>query len=195
MITDNTPLILASASARRIELMHREGFQPLIQPADIDETLPEGIGPRDAVLFLALKKALHAATDAPAGSLVVGADTIVYKDGIIGKPRDRADAEAILTRLAGTAHQVMTGVAVVQAGCRHSVAFCDVTDVYFKPYTVADLAAYLASDEPFDKAGAYAIQGYFSRYIDHIEGDYDNVVGLPVTRLKTVLAGFDNAVR
>ena len=136
---------------------------------------------------------------------VIGADTIVYFSeksedekepngcnpsedsagfGIIGKPKDREDALDILMRLSGKAHKVYTGVAILPLlTSDEDEIFYDETTVYFKSYTPEDLLEYLDTDEPYDKAGAYAIQGYFGRFIDHIEGDYDNVMGLPLYRV------------
>ena len=176
-------IILASSSPRRIEMMKRNGYNPEIRPSDIDETLPEGIGMKDAVMFLALKKALDVESRCTfpedAGKLIIAADTVVYKDSILGKPLDRDDAFSMLTRIKNTSHQVATGVAIIEAGCANKQVFCDVTDVFCKDYTDVELNTYLDTDEPYDKAGAYAIQGLFGKYIDHYEGSFDTVVGFP----------------
>lgn len=172
-------IILASSSPRRIEMMKRHGFDPIIRPADIDESLPEGIGMRDAVMFLALKKALSVEANTEKGSIIIAADTVVYKDGIIGKPNDRQDAFDMLTKIKNTSHFVATGVAILTAGESNRKVFCDVTEVFCKDYTDAQINEYLDTDEPYDKAGAYAIQGIFAKYIDHYEGSFDTVVGFP----------------
>lgn len=183
-------IILASSSPRRIEMMKKHGFDPVIRPADIDETLPEGIGKRDAVMFLALKKALSIESDVEKGSIIIAADTVVYKDGIMGKPRDREDAFAMLSKIRNTSHFVATGVALIAAGENYKKVFCDVTEVFCKDYTDDEINAYLDTDEPYDKAGAYAIQGIFGKHIDHYEGSFDNVVGFPWEMIEKELKEF-----
>lgn len=121
------------------------------------------------------------ACDAP---IIIAADTIVYKDGIMGKPKDRADARRMLSSLAAGRHYVVTGCALLEAGSQNGRVFAEVTEVFVKPLSEEALDAYLDTDEPYDKAGAYAIQGLFAAHIDHIEGDYDNVVGLPWARIE-----------
>ena len=187
-------IILASSSPRRIDMMKSHGYNPEIRPSDIDETLPENIGMKDAVMFLALKKALDVESRCTfpedQGKLIIAADTVVYKDGILGKPVDRADAFAMLSRIKNTSHEVATGVAIIEAGCPNKIVFCDVTKVFCKDYTDAELHAYLDTDEPYDKAGAYAIQGIFSKHIDHYEGSFDTVVGFPWEYIEDKLKAF-----
>lgn len=187
-------IILASSSPRRIDMMRRHGFDPEICPASIDETLPEGIAMRDAVMFLALKKVLAAERQAVAegktGSVIVAADTVVYKDEILGKPQDRADAARMLQKIKNTSHFVATGVAIAAAGEHHIRVFCDVTEVFCKDLTDDEMNAYLDTDEPYDKAGAYAIQGLFGRYIDRYEGSFDTVVGFPWDLIQPELSAF-----
>ena len=197
-------LILASGSPRRIEMFKAHGFEPTIIKPNCDENLPEGIGMEDAVMLLSLRKALEverlvlsgnvpdtASQALPgAGSMIVAADTIVYHNGIIGKPTDRADAERILTELAGDVHYVVTGVTLLQAGKPRRRTFAEISEVHFKPYTAAELQGYLDTDEPYDKAGAYAIQGTFKKYIDRVTGDYNNIVGFPWDRYLAELANF-----
>ena len=187
----NRKIILASSSPRRIEMMKKHGYDPIILPADIEETLPEGISAKDAVMFLALKKALAAERSAEAGSIIIAADTVVYKDGILGKPADRADAFSMLSKIRNTGHEVATGVAMVLAGENYKEVFCDITKVFCKDFSDEALNAYLDTDEPYDKAGAYAIQGLFSKHIDRYEGSFDTVVGFPweiiEPRLKALL--------
>ncbi len=179
----NKKIILASSSPRRINMMRAHGYDPEICPAHIDETLPEDIGMEDAVMFLALKKALAAETQAVSegktGSIIIAADTVVFKDEILGKPQDRADAARMLQKIKNTSHFVATGVAIAAAGENKKDVFCDVTKVFCKNFTDAQMNAYLDTDEPYDKAGAYAIQGFFGRYIDRCEGSFDTVVGFP----------------
>ncbi|MBR3786087.1 MAG: septum formation protein Maf [Firmicutes bacterium] len=190
----NRQIILASSSPRRIEMMKRHGYNPEIRPSDIDETLPDDISMKDAVMFLALKKALDVESRCTfpedQGKLIIAADTVVYKDGILGKPLDRADAFDMLTRIKNTSHQVATGVAIIEAGCPNKVVFCDVTTVFCKDYTEEELHAYLDTDEPYDKAGAYAIQGIFAKHIDRYEGSFDTVVGFPWDMIESKLKAF-----
>lgn len=207
-------IILASSSPRRIELMKKGGFEPIVISPDVNEDLPEGIAPRDAVMLLSLRKALavkekltnaisltgEQSTDRPDPDphdlrkpdipLIVAADTVVYKDSILGKPTDKQDALKMLLSLSGTSHLVMTGVTVTSLIQMRTETFCDITEVFFKQYGADDLAEYLETPEAYDKAGAYAIQGWFSRYTDHIDGDRDTVIGLPVARVKAVIDSF-----
>ena len=198
--------ILASGSPRRIEIMRANGIDPLIMPAKIEENIPPVCGMCETVMFLALKKAKWVeekylnetltdftsdlSVDAErsvdfqkqAGkqtAVILAADTIVYKDGIMGKPKDRQDAFRMLSLLRNDVHYVVTGVTLVEAGCQNARVFAEVTKVFVKDFTDEQLNAYLDTDEPYDKAGGYAIQGLFGKYIDHIEGSYDNVVGFP----------------
>ena len=185
-------IILASSSPRRIEMMKTHGFDPEIRPSDIDETLPDGIGMKDAVMYLALKKALDVekhCTEADQGKLIIAADTVVYKDQILGKPENREDAWNMLTKIKYTSHFVATGVAMVVSGQPQREVFCDVTEVFCKDYTDEELNAYLDTDEPYDKAGAYAIQGIFGKYIDHYEGSFNTVVGFPWEIIEEKLKG------
>ncbi|MBR5128627.1 MAG: septum formation protein Maf [Firmicutes bacterium] len=179
--------VLASASPRRIDIMRSHGIDPLICPADIEENLPLVDGMTDTVMFLALKKAKaveSSNTDIQPGSIIIAADTVVYKDKIMGKPEDYDDAFKMLSQLRNTWHYVTTGVALVEAHKQNARVFAEVTKVYFKDYSDEELHSYLQTDEAYDKAGAYAIQGYFSKYIEKFEGDYDNVVGFPWTRIE-----------
>lgn len=187
-------IVLASGSPRRIEMMRAHGIEPMVMPAHIEENLPAIHGMCETVMFLALKKAQHVAgqlssmpgnADAAEGSIIIAADTIVYKDGeIMGKPADRQDAYRMLDKLRNDFHYVVTGVALLACGRQLTRVFAEVTKVYFTDYSEEELASYLDSDEAYDKAGAYAIQGYFSRYTDHIEGNYENVVGFPWDRIE-----------
>lgn len=172
-------IILASSSPRRIEMMHKHGYDPIIMPADIDETLPENISAKDAVMFLALKKALYVEQKAAPGSIIIAADTVVYKDGILGKPENRSDAARMLRKIKNTSHQVATGVAILIAGESTRNVFYNITEVFCKDFNDDELSAYLDTDEPYDKAGAYAIQGIFAKHIDHWNGSFDTVVGFP----------------
>ena len=185
-------IVLASGSPRRIEIMRAHGIEPLVMPADIEENIPKVHGMCETVMFLALKKAqdvagrLSSLADCTEeGSIIVAADTIVYKDGeIMGKPADRDDAYRMLDKLRNDFHYVVTGVALLSYGRQLTRVFAEVTKVYFEDYQDSELEAYLDTDEAYDKAGAYAIQGYFAKHIDHIEGSYDNVIGFPWDRIE-----------
>lgn len=172
------PLVLASASPRRAELLTAAGFAFTVAHADIDETPRPGEAPAAYVQRLAVGKAQAVAARQPE-ALVLGADTTVVVDGdILAKPADAADAAAMLRRLAGRAHEVLTGVAL--AGPAATRVALGTTRVWFAPMTEADIATYVATGEPMDKAGAYGIQGWAARFVTRIEGSYSNVVGLPV---------------
>ena len=182
-------LILASASPRRRELLAQAGFIFTVESADVDESLRDGEEPVAYVLRLAVEKAqaVFARYSAVQETLVVlGADTsVVLDDEVLGKPADAADAMRMLRRLSGRTHQVMTGVAAVtRAGVYSGV---ETTEVTFSEIPDAELAAYCATPEPLDKAGAYGIQGYAARWIPRIDGDYFNVMGLPVARVAKLI--------
>ena len=184
--------ILASGSPRRIEMMKKHGISPVVHPAEIDENIPPEHGMCQTVMFLALKKAkaVEAEYLASGGKapIIIAADTIVYKDEIMGKPEDREDAFRMISSLRNDVHFVVTGCALVEAGMQNARVFAEITKVFVKDFSDEELNAYLDTDEPYDKAGAYAIQGIFSKHIDHIEGEYDNVVGFPWERIEKELA-------
>jgi septum formation protein len=171
-------LVLASASPRRQELLRNAGITFEVQPADIPEDPLPGEVAKDYAERLAREKALAVARQRP-HDCVLGADTVVVVDGqLLGKPSDAADAARMLRMISGRTHQVITGVCLVVTG-QPSVA-SETTLVTVCKIPDKDIADYVASGEPLDKAGAYAIQGIASRWIPRIEGDYSNVVGLPV---------------
>ncbi len=189
-------LVLASASPRRQELLRNAGSPFTVQAADIDESPRAGEAARDCAERLAREKALAVSRTRPQ-DYVLGADTIVVVgDQILGKPRDAEDAARMLRLLSGRTHAVITGVCVVGAVAsgRWSVASnaealtaCETTLVTFGELSDAEIRDYVATGEPMDKAGAYAIQGIASRWIPRIEGDYSNVVGLPVALVYAML--------
>jgi len=182
-------LILASASPRRRELLATLGLPFEMHPSDLPEVIPPG-NPRDAVMALALAKARAVAKTVEAG-VVLGADTIVVLEGVIfGKPEDEADARRMLRALRGRRHQVMTGLALVEAPAGREETEAVVTEVRMAGYDDATIEAYLATGEPFDKAGAYAIQGRGGRLIEQVAGCYTNVVGLPITTTRRLLAAW-----
>jgi nucleoside triphosphate pyrophosphatase len=178
-------LVLASASPRRQELLRSAGISFEVQPADIPENALPGEAAKDCAERLARDKALAVASQRP-HDFILGADTVVVVDGqILGKPTDAADAARMLRLLSGREHQVITGVCLV-VSAQPSVA-SETTVVTVSEITEKDIADYVASGEPMDKAGAYAIQGLASRWIPRIEGDYSNVVGLPVALVLRML--------
>jgi len=183
-------LILASASPRRRDLLTAAGFEFRVLPAHINEDPHADELPVIYVERLAREKA--AAVFASLGSrkdvVVLGADTTVtIDDEILGKPNDAADAARMLRQLSGRTHQVITGVAIVSANGTES--FAETTLVTMRELSDAEISAYIATGEPMDKAGAYAIQGGAAIFITQSDGDYDNVVGLPVTRVVASLRG------
>ncbi|HLA89375.1 MAG TPA: Maf family protein [Gemmatimonadaceae bacterium] len=179
-------VILASASPRRRELLALIGIPHEVRPAHVDESLLGGETPAGHAERLARIKA-RAIADGEAGVAVIAADTIVVVDGdILGKPRDAADAAAMLRRLSGRAHTVFTAVAVAR-GARTESAVEAVT-VTFRPLTEGDVAAYVATGEPLDKAGSYGIQGYGATIVERVDGDYFSVMGLGLARLVELLA-------
>jgi len=175
------PVILASQSPRRRDLLTLIGIPHAVQPADIDETVHPDEAPVPHCERLARTKAEALAVQHP-HAVVIGSDTIVVIDGdILGKPTDAADAEAILARLSGRTHTVFTAVAVAYGGeTRSSVEMVSVT---FRDMDAARIAAYVATGEPMDKAGAYGIQGYGATNVERIDGDYFAVMGLPLGRM------------
>jgi len=186
---DRPPLVLASGSPRRRELLAGLGLRFTVVVPDIDETPASGEHPAAYVERLARAKADAVAERFDRGQpVVLAADTTVALAGaILGKPTDRADATAMLRALSGRAHQVHTGVAVVGPG--HRASSVTTTEVTFRSLSAAEIATYVAGDEPFDKAGGYAIQGEAGRFVVAIQGSASNVVGLPVAQTLALLAG------
>ena len=179
-------LILGSGSPRRKELLSLITPLFVIDTPEVDETLPEGVVPQRAVMLLARRKAEAVAARHTESDIIIGSDTIVVLDGeILGKPKDREDAKAMLRRLSGETHRVFTGVCVHHDG--KSEMFYGEASVVFATMTDSEIDEYLDTGEPFDKAGAYGVQGFGSRYIERIDGDYYAVVGLPVHQLYRVL--------
>ncbi len=185
MPTPNNPVILASRSPRRVELLKEIIPSFEIIPSSVEEIFQSELSPRDNAIAVACAKALDVAKNHP-GHFVIGADTIVVLDNeIIGKPKDANDARNILKRLSGRRHQVITGVVVT-----HSEAMKDagVSEVNIRSLNDGEIARYVETGEPMDKAGAYAIQGKGQFMVDSYSGSYSNIVGLPVDTVKTLLA-------
>lgn len=170
-------IVLASQSPRRSEILRQAGIPFVARPANVDETARLSESPEDYVQRVARDKAI--AAGAAPGEIVLGADTVVVIDGaILGKPTDSADAARMLSLLAGREHQVLTGICLRRGV--EIIIDCARTRVWFKPLTREEIAEYVASGEPMDKAGAYAIQGLASKFVERIDGSYTNVVGLPI---------------
>ena len=191
-------IILASQSPRRKELLEQIGLEFEICPAKGEEIITKSI-PEEVVMELSKQKAEevaalvssfgenHKEITTPSDILVIGADTVVAYDGkILGKPVDEADAKRMLKMLAGNTHSVFTGVTLVlidKSGRAGELVFYEKTDVKMHPMTETEIDRYIATGEPMDKAGSYGIQGKCAIYIEKIDGDYNNVVGLPITRI------------
>lgn len=185
-------LILASGSPRRQELLKLIAEDFTVHPVDADETLPQGMPVEMAAAFLADLKAKEAARLFP-DDIVIGCDTVVILgDEIMGKPRDREDAHRMLRALSGESHSVLTGTSLYHG--KQTSVFTTETLVTFYPLSDAEIEAYLDTGEPFDKAGAYGIQGKGALLVQGIEGDYFNVVGLPVAALSRALRQFETLV-
>ena len=184
-------LILASQSPRRREILENLGIPFRVITADTDETCDER-DPRRFVETLALRKGravlarMMADGSADEDTVILAADTVVAAEGeILGKPRDRADAERMLWLLSGKTHRVISGIALLSPS--HTAVASESTGVIFSKLSPSDVDFYVSTDEPYDKAGGYAVQGLASLFIDGLEGDYFNVVGLPVKRLCDLL--------
>jgi septum formation protein len=181
-------LILASASPRRAQILRDAGLVFSIVSSAVDETPIPGEAPGDLVRRLANAKAELVAARSVGPAIVVAADTVVVLEGqILGKPRSTDDARHMLERLSGRTHSVVTGVSLIRLPDVEQRAFVETTLVHFDQLSANEITRYLATDEPHDKAGAYAIQGRAGRYIPRIEGCYYNVVGLPLARLLSEL--------
>jgi septum formation protein len=182
-------LILASASPRRAEILRSAGLPFSVLSSAVDETPVPTESPQDLVRRLALAKAELVAARALGPAIVIAADTVVVLEGaILGKPRTSEDARQMLEKLSGRTHSVMTGVTLIRLPDVERREFIETTQVHFASLSNEEIVKYLSSGEPFDKAGAYAIQGLGGRFIPRIEGCYFNVVGLPLSRLCKELA-------
>lgn len=191
-MSDQPPLVLASGSPRRRELLGLLGIPFVVDPSGADETPPVGATPEEVARSLALLKAREVAARHP-GAYILGADTLVTVDGLIlGKPADAADGAQMLRLLAGRAHRVPTGVALI-APDGTETALVETATVTMHPYTEIAIGAYLSTGEPFDKAGAYAVQGAGGALVSSVAGCYTTVVGLPLCQVVALLcaAGFD----
>ena len=181
---EKSKIILASGSPRRKELLLQIGIVPEIIVSHVEEKITSDV-PAEVVMSLAEQKAVDVAKEMPEGTVILGSDTVVAADGkILGKPKSHEEAYEMIRRLAGRSHQVYTGVCLVKKGPEGEadtvVSFYDETDVNVSPMTEKEIREYADSEEPMDKAGSYAVQGFFARYIEGLKGSYANVMGLPV---------------
>ncbi|TLS53526.1 septum formation protein Maf [Paenibacillus antri] len=183
-MTERKTLILASSSPRRQELIRLLGYPVEVVPSDADESVEDGWTPAEIVEELSLRKALAVLERLPdgAGGIVVGSDTIVVSNGrALGKPRDEEDAADMLRSLQGRPHEVYSGLALVDATTGGRSVAHRMTRVWMKPMDERRIRNYIATGEPSDKAGAYAIQGFGASLVERMDGDYFTVVGLPVS--------------
>ena len=189
MIDFDKKVVLASASPRRQELIKLIFDSVEMLPADCDETLPEGIGAREAVEYLSKIKNEASSKLTDEENLIISADTVVsVDDEILGKPVDKEDARRMISLLSGKVHQVYTGVTLSLNGKRKT--FSEKTDDEFFDLTENEIEEYISSKEPYDKAGSYGIQGKAGLLVKGINGDYYNVVGFPIARLKREIEEF-----
>ena len=180
-------IILASQSPRRRELLERMGVRDFrIVTPDIDEHMDRNLPPEELVRRISLEKALAVQVQEGNGPIIIAADTVVALDGaVLGKPADQLEAFKMLSTLSGCRHQVYTGMTVLRGEERHTVS--EETTVTFRELSSEEIDRYIATGEPMDKAGAYGIQGYGALLVEGIQGDYYNVMGLPVCRLGCLL--------
>lgn len=183
-------IVLASGSPRRRELLERIGVTDFtVRVPEVEESFPEGLTPQQVVSYISREKAEAAVRLCGRSDIVITADTMVFLDDKrLGKPRDEAHALEMLTALQGRRHTVCTGVSVCQGN--RCLTETESTDVFFRPATEAELRRYIATGEPMDKAGAYGVQGRGALLVERLEGDFFNVMGLPVLRLARMLEKF-----
>lgn len=195
MEVNKIDIILASSSPRRLKILKENGINPVVIPTDSDESIPDDASCASEIAqILSMRKAKKCRNLLKAKeALIIAADTIVVckdlidfeKFGILGKPKSKEEARFMIENLQGKSHKVITGCAVIRCDFLgdKEISFYEETEVHCKPMTGKEIEEYILTDEPYDKAGGYGIQGIFGNYIDHIDGDYNNVVGLPIDRL------------
>jgi septum formation protein len=183
-------IVLASGSPRRLELLKMIGIEDFkVIPDTSDEDVIPGLSPEEQVCRLALQKAKNVSLSCGKDDVIIAADTLVYLDGEpLGKPDSRFDAEVMLGKLSGRKHSVYTGVVLLRDDSH--VTRTEKTDVYFREITASEISAYVETGEPMDKAGSYAAQGRGSLFVERIEGDFFNVMGLPLCGLSIMLKDF-----
>ena len=185
MIQPVLPLILASGSPRRRELLDLMGLAYTVETPDVDESFSGR--PSETVMEISRRKAAAVAARHSA-SIIIAADTLVFADGALGKPHTPERAKEMLRSLAGNWHHVYTGITVINTRSGRILRNVDKTRVHLVPMTEQEIDAYVATGEPLDKAGAYGIQGMGGMFVDRIDGSYSNVVGLPMSMLRIMLA-------
>ncbi|MFT9495098.1 Maf family protein [Anaerosolibacter sp.] len=185
-------LILASGSPRRAEILKNFNIPFEVIPSTIEEKVHEGETPEQIVMALALEKAHDISNSRCKGDIIVAADTVVVKGDVLGKPQSYDEAYNMLAKLQDDVHEVITGLAVIQAGSLRKIVTFEKTTVKFKPLTDAKIRRYIDTGEVWDKAGSYAIQGIGSAIVEWIAGDYFNVVGLPINKLESILSNYFN---
>jgi septum formation protein len=185
--------ILASASPRRVELLNQVGLEFDIIPSNIEEIIDNNDSPSEIVKKLSKQKASDVAgkINTSGKCYVIGADTIVVSDKILGKPATKEEAFSMLKMLSGKPHKVMTGVTVIETDTMKAISDYEETAVFVRELSDNDIYSYIATGEPFDKAGGYGIQGMGALLVDRIDGCYFNVVGLPLARLSKMLENFN----
>lgn len=182
------PIILASQSPRRKEILEKSGYPFTIDVADIDESIQPNVPIEEEIQRLAFEKAKKVLERHP-DAIVVGSDTVVVCDGeVLGKPNDKEDARRMLEALSDNTHQVITGLCVISSD--EVEKRVSISDVHFQKMSPEEIEAYLQTEEPMDKAGAYAIQGYVGKFIDQIHGDYYAIMGLPLSLVYEILKQF-----
>lgn len=188
-LLNGVQIVLASASPRRREILEQVGLPFAVVPSSAEEHIDDGVAPSLMVQSLSLLKAADVAKSQPKNTLVIGADTIVvYGDEILTKPKDAENAKEMLRRLSGECHSVLTGLTVMRCSDGKSVSVTEETKVYFKKLSEKEITSYVNTKEPLDKAGGYGIQGLGGLFVEKIDGDYYNVVGLPLSRLGKLLS-------
>lgn len=185
MIQPALPLILASGSPRRRELLDLMGLTYTVETPDVDESFSGR--PSETVMEISRRKAAAVAAR-HSDSIIIAADTLVFADGALGKPHTPERAKEMLRSLAGNWHHVYTGITVINTRSGRVLRNVDKTRVHLVPMTEQEIDAYVATGEPLDKAGAYGIQGMGGMFVDRIDGSYSNVVGLPMSMLRIMLA-------
>ncbi|MGL5316279.1 MAG: Maf family protein [Peptostreptococcaceae bacterium] len=180
-------IILASASPRRKEILENTKLKFRIIKSEVEEVIVEGESPQQVVMRLSFEKCMDVASKHES-SLVIGADTIVVLDGmILGKPKDEDEAYEMLRKLSNNVHQVITGISLINLEGNKKIIDYVVSNVKFKDLSEEDIKDYIQTNESLDKAGAYGIQGYGALLVDEIQGDYFNIVGLPISRVSDLL--------
>lgn len=190
------PIVLASESPRRRQLLHEAGFSFDVVPVKVSEIPNKNLNVNDQILDIARRKARQALADHKSSgkgpAILISADTeVIFGGGPLGKPADRDDAYRILKLLSGNYHEVLTAVCVIDTDSGKELSHVETTKIFFKTLNDDEIWTYIATGEPMDKAGAYGIQGHGGKFVEKFEGPFDNVVGLPVAVVKSLLAQLD----